>query len=452
MKSVRMLTLSTQRKMKEGLSETDARRAALVEFGGAEQVKEQVRDVRLGHFLETRLQDLRFAFRTLRKAPVFSLTVALVLALGIGSTALMFTIVNSVLLEGPPYPEADRLSCSGRICRRKIASRFPPGNSRSGTSRRQLFENLSAADMGNGFTLTGRGEPELALRPSGHAVAFPNAARERSLSAASFSRRKAEVGKDRVVILSHAFWRDKFGMRPDVLGQPVVHEWQALHHRRRHAGEVRFPPADVKLWVPAALDGPFYQQHPDAHFLRVIGRLKPGVTPQRLQAEVDLLGKRVDPPDDDTDAALLRDQPEGIHHRRSAQSAARPSLRRRVPASDRLRERRQPDAGARPMRARAEMAIRAAMGASRPQVDRAIAHGSGGARRASAACLGIGIAVVGTRFAEASFGADNIPELAHAHLDGSALGFVLLDLRASPAFSLASGPPSPPRAPIFKPP
>jgi hypothetical protein len=65
--------LSTQRKMKEGLAEPEARRAALVAFGGIEQVKEQVREVRLGRFLETRWQDLRFAFRTLRKSPVFSL-------------------------------------------------------------------------------------------------------------------------------------------------------------------------------------------------------------------------------------------------------------------------------------------------------------------------------------------------------------------------------------------
>src|SRR6478672_7439771 len=103
------IQLSTDRKMKQGLSETEARRAALVELGGAEQVKELVRDARFGHFLETRMQDLRFAFRSLRKAPLFSLTVALVLALGIGSTALMFAMVNSLLLKGPPFPDSSRL-------------------------------------------------------------------------------------------------------------------------------------------------------------------------------------------------------------------------------------------------------------------------------------------------------------------------------------------------------
>src|SRR2546423_13103137 len=101
--------LATQRRVRDGLSEPEARREALVELGGAEQVKELVREARLGHFLATRMQDVRYAFRTLRKAPVFSLTVAVVLALGIGSTALMFTIVNSILLEGPRFPEAERL-------------------------------------------------------------------------------------------------------------------------------------------------------------------------------------------------------------------------------------------------------------------------------------------------------------------------------------------------------
>src|SRR2546430_8380863 len=148
--------LSTQRKMKEGLRETDERRAALVELGGDEQVKELVRDVRLGHFFETRMQDVRYAFRSLRKAPVFSLTVALVLALGIGSTALMFTIVNSVLLKGPPFPEADRLVMLWQDLPQEKLVSLSTREFTLWREQSQLFENM-AAMTGSGFTLTRRG-------------------------------------------------------------------------------------------------------------------------------------------------------------------------------------------------------------------------------------------------------------------------------------------------------
>src|SRR5437763_7098606 len=154
--------LSTQRKMKEGLSETEARRAALVELGGTEQVKELVRHARTGHFIENRLQDVRYAFRTLRKAPMFSLTVVAVLALGIGSTALMFTIVNSVLLKGPPFPEADRLVMLWQDLPQEKLVSFSTREFTVWREQSQLFENM-AAMTGSGFTITGRGEPELVL-------------------------------------------------------------------------------------------------------------------------------------------------------------------------------------------------------------------------------------------------------------------------------------------------
>ena len=101
--------LLTQQKIEAGMDAGEAGRAALIETEGLEQVKKKVRDVRRGHSLEILMRDLQFAVRTLRKAPVFSAAVSLVFALGIGSTTLIFAIVESVLLQGPPFPQADRL-------------------------------------------------------------------------------------------------------------------------------------------------------------------------------------------------------------------------------------------------------------------------------------------------------------------------------------------------------
>jgi putative ABC transport system permease protein len=413
--------LSTQRKVNEGLSEADARRAALVEFGGIEQVKEQVRDIRLGHFLETRWQDLRFGSRTLRKSPVFSLAVVLVLALGIGSTALMFTIVNSVLLEGPPYPEADRLYMLWQNIPQEDRVTFSVREFNAWKKQTEVFESFSTY-MGNGFALSGAGEPELLF---GHLVtpSLFQTLRTNAALGRVFLESEGEVGKDKVVILSHGVWRDKFGLRPDVLGKPVVLNGEPYTIVGVMPEGFDFPQTDVKLWVPAALDGPFYQQHPDAHFLRVIGRLKPGITPQRLQAEVDLLRKRVDAPDDAQTrhyyAISLKEFTTGQLRNPLLVLLCAVGFLLLIACAN----------VANLMLARAssrqsEMAIRAAMGASRRRLiaqlltEAAVLACIGGT-------LGLAIAIWGLDLLKL-FGAENIPELAHAHINRTALGFVFL--------------------------
>ena len=264
------------RKCASGLDETAARRAAAVELGGVEQVKEQVREVRFGHFLETRLQDLRFAFRTLRKSPVFSLTVVLVLGIGIGSTVLMFALVNSLLLRGPAFPEAERLYMLWQKIPQEDRVSFSPNEFMAWEKQSEVFQQM-AAFTGTSFTISGRGEPDL-VRGQMVTPSFFEVLRAAPSHGRAFLAEEGTPGQDHAVILSHGLWRQKFGSRTEVLGERVMMDGKPFTVVGVMPESFAFPDHATKFWVPAALRGAVFQEHPDAHFLRVLGRVKPGIS------------------------------------------------------------------------------------------------------------------------------------------------------------------------------
>src|SRR5256714_11106992 len=101
--------LLTEKKMKEGMNEKEARRAAMVEVGGVEQVKEEVRAGRTGFALETFFQDIRYGMRSLLKKPGFTLTAVIALSLGIGAHTAIFSVINAILLRSLPYRASESL-------------------------------------------------------------------------------------------------------------------------------------------------------------------------------------------------------------------------------------------------------------------------------------------------------------------------------------------------------
>src|SRR5579863_8791019 len=144
-----------------GMSAQEARRAAVREFGGVEQVKEDCRDTRRTNYLENLLNDVRYGLRMLRKSPSFTFFAVAVLALGIAANSAIFSIADAVLVRPLPYRDSNRLVM---VWEDSSAYGFPkdtpaPGNFSDWKSRNQVFEDLAAISDGS-FNLTGSGNPE----------------------------------------------------------------------------------------------------------------------------------------------------------------------------------------------------------------------------------------------------------------------------------------------------
>src|SRR5258708_5292405 len=160
------LALLEEEEQSRGVSDSEALRIARQRFGNTTGAAEKTRDMDLLGWLETAKKDALYAARVLRKSPAFTAFAVLAIALGIGSTTLMFSILNSLLLQPPPFPDSNRLYM--------IWQRLPQEERVSLSTKEFLawqgtsavFERLGAF-TGNGFTITGRGEPERGIGQMG---------------------------------------------------------------------------------------------------------------------------------------------------------------------------------------------------------------------------------------------------------------------------------------------
>jgi MacB-like periplasmic core domain len=211
--------LLAQEKMREGISPQEARRTAILELGGIEQVKEQVREARAGAWLDSLLQDLRYAARMLRKNPAFTAIAVLTLALGIGANTAMFTLADSILLRPLPYRSPHQLVW--------ITEESSNGDS-TGVSwpNFQDWKRLNAVFSGMAgyrdarMSLAGNGYPSLIDGRYVTANYFELIGISPILGRVFQPDENVEGGPE-VAILSYEFWQRQFGGSPTILGQTL---------------------------------------------------------------------------------------------------------------------------------------------------------------------------------------------------------------------------------------
>jgi len=286
------IALETEAFREAGLSSQDARHAAHRIFGNATLAKEDTRAVWTHIWLERLRSDVRFAARLLRRHPAFSAVTLTVLALGIGATTAMFSIVNSVLLRPLPFREPERLV----MLENKWLPRFPrfeasPLDFLSWTEECHSYSDI-AAFRPLVFNLS---EGDLPERIAGVRVSanLPELLGVSPILGRSFRGDEDAPGRNQVILLGHGLWQRRFGADPSVIGRVVRMNGLAFTVVGVLPFTFRFP-HEAEIWMPMGFT-PEDLQSRDNHVLWAVGRLKPDVTPQQALAEMDLLMTRLHP-------------------------------------------------------------------------------------------------------------------------------------------------------------
>jgi predicted permease len=241
------------------------------------------------------ITDIRSALRSLLKQPGFTLVVVLTLALGIGGTTTIFSVVNTVLLRPLPYPHSDRLQVIWGNYRSLDIERLPAKAAEFEDYARQtqVFDGV-AAYANQSFNVSAGGEPE---RVSG-AYVSTNLFSLLEVTAVAGRSFNATDKDSRLVVLSYGYWQRRFGGSTQIINQPVTLDNETYTVAGVMPAAFQFPypsfrssePAD--LWVPLSYSTDDVVNRRGPYFLTVLGRLAPGVTLEQARSAMDALGQR----------------------------------------------------------------------------------------------------------------------------------------------------------------
>lgn len=409
----------TRKNIAAGMTPAEARRHALVAFGGREQVKERTMDEVRPALFEDFVRDLRYGVRILRRAPGFAVVTIFTLALGIGAATTVFTVVNGVLLSPLPYPNSDRIVRLYQIGSNGRQMNVSEPNFEDWKSGTRSFAKM--AEISPGSVPVSTGDEPAITAGSGVSRDFFDVMGVHPLLGRGFLESELHVGAPPAVIVGHGFWERRLGRAP--LGNLSVRiEGTAFNVVGIMPPGFGYPTGS-EFWVPRELEPP--QRSRTAHNFQVIARLAPGVALRTAQFELSALSRSLKARYGDgtwmSDAAAvpLRDQ---------LTASARPALLLLFGAAALLLVIACLNVStmqlARASARQRELAVRLALGAGRGRVTRQLLA-EALVLTAAAGAIGVAIAMSGVRTLVALQPA-NLPRIEDVAVDARALGFALL--------------------------
>jgi putative ABC transport system permease protein len=283
-----------------GLSPAEARRVALRDFGGVTQTTEAVRAVRT-MWPEAAWRDIRYAIRSLRATPAFTIVALMVLTLSIGAATAIFSVVDAVILRGLPFHEADRLVSVGEL-NVKTGSDWgldlvAPQNFIDWREQQTAFTGLAAIGYG-GVTLkaeNGR-EPETLETQSVTADFFPVLG-TKPIIGRTFTAENEVTGRARVAVISYGLWQRRFGGAPDVIGRPLPGQRGDFEILGVMPASFEYPVGAIRpteVWIPNVFQpADLVRANEFSYRLQVIGRLRDGTSLEQARAQMNQITARL---------------------------------------------------------------------------------------------------------------------------------------------------------------
>jgi len=286
------LEFAVEENIRRGMSSEEARRTAMVRFGGVQQAREEHRETRGLPWMDVLMQDLRFTFRTLRKDPGFTIIAILILGLGIGANVVVFSVVNTILLRPLPFHDPERLV---RIVEKdagtnESAKTYTADATQSYQQQNRSFQSVSGYFAFTGpdnFKLVGNGQP---VPVTGILVAenFFQTLGVNPFMGRLFRPEEFVQHAQPATLVSYVFWKRQLGGDPSIVGRTINLSGTAatvvgVLPETWDFGSVFSPGAKIDLFTPYIMD----DFRNDGNDLALVGRLKPGVTLAAAQREAN---------------------------------------------------------------------------------------------------------------------------------------------------------------------